>query len=192
MIVACPCCSTRYRHAEPAVVAGALAKCSRCDETFPLTEPRRAYLVLPVSRMPAGVPLPVGMDDPRLADRIGLPTFEADPRTGAANVEPLGDDGWAVPRNATTPETTTLPELSSAVPTLDADAAAPITEVLAEVVSGRRRVWGPALVVGFAGGALAGLGAYWAGLPLAKAGAFALAGGLALSLARARWNRIRR
>lgn len=197
MIVACPCCSTRYRHPEPAVVAGALAQCSRCDETFPLMEPRRAYLVLPVPGLSERVPRPVGMDDPQLAARLGVPAFEAEPQPVAPSIEPLGDDGWAASRSSAASETTTATgdaltataDTSAGAATHEIGDRAVPTEPLSIPGDARRRVWGPALASGLVGGAAAGVAAFWAGMSPSLAVAFALASGLALSLARARWNR---
>ncbi len=70
MIVACPGCSTRYRHATAPPAGGAAAHCAKCDATFPLEPARRNYVVLPAG---AGLSMPIGMDDPTLADRVGLP-----------------------------------------------------------------------------------------------------------------------
>jgi hypothetical protein len=66
MIVLCPSCNTRYRHDPVEPAAAAMAECSRCDETFPMQESRRTYVLVPRQRPPAAI----GMDDPSLAPRI--------------------------------------------------------------------------------------------------------------------------
>jgi len=47
MIVSCPSCHTRYRHDPGPVIKAATAECSHCEETFPLAEPRRTYVLMP-------------------------------------------------------------------------------------------------------------------------------------------------
>lgn len=70
MIVTCPSCRTRYRHASAGSDPG-LGRCSRCDETFDLAPRARPYLLLPASPIPAAMrPLPAGMDDPSLAAQL--------------------------------------------------------------------------------------------------------------------------
>jgi predicted Zn finger-like uncharacterized protein len=73
MIVTCPSCRTRYRHA--AAERGARARCSRCDSTFTLGGP--AYRLVtpaaaPVASLAAagGPAMTIGMDDPALAPAV--------------------------------------------------------------------------------------------------------------------------
>lgn len=68
MIVLCPSCSTHFRH-EPALHSAAtFGECSRCDERFPISAPRRSYVLLP-RRAAAGRAPVAGYDDPPLAPR---------------------------------------------------------------------------------------------------------------------------
>jgi predicted Zn finger-like uncharacterized protein len=82
VIVSCPSCRTRYRHAETGAAANLRARCSYCDEVFALV-PRRSYLLAPRLRaVPVGVPagdmrMTIGMDDPMLADRLRSTTLDA-------------------------------------------------------------------------------------------------------------------
>jgi hypothetical protein len=46
MIVACPSCRQRFRHSVASPVAPATARCSACDERFPLLLPRASYRIL--------------------------------------------------------------------------------------------------------------------------------------------------
>jgi hypothetical protein len=67
MIVLCPSCHTRYRHAGTA--AAATAHCSRCDGRFPLAAARRTYVLLPRTAARDAF-RPRGMDDPGLARQL--------------------------------------------------------------------------------------------------------------------------
>jgi len=59
MIVACPSCQRRYRHDFVVAAAPPTARCSACDERFPLDRPKRSYrLVLPVRQSPSGDLMP--------------------------------------------------------------------------------------------------------------------------------------
>ena len=46
MIVVCPACRQRYRHAFPGGVAASTAHCSGCDERFPLSPSKAPYRIV--------------------------------------------------------------------------------------------------------------------------------------------------
>jgi len=54
MIVCCPGCSTHYTHSEENALQ--MGRCSQCDERFPLTRPKRSYVLMPAGSA-AGDPL---------------------------------------------------------------------------------------------------------------------------------------
>ncbi len=126
MIVCCPTCRTRYRHAWSETDRDARARCSRCETSFPLG--RRAYALGTVE--PASVvapsaahaaPMPIGVDDPGLQSRIERAERE---RNGGGPVVPMT---WAVVA-ADEPgdppdEALEIPEL--APPKTEAEAATP-------------------------------------------------------------------
>ena len=59
MIVACPSCQRRYRHDFVVAAAPPTARCSACDERFPLDRPKRSYrLVQPGLQSPSGDVMP--------------------------------------------------------------------------------------------------------------------------------------
>ncbi|MCP3977943.1 MAG: DUF4366 domain-containing protein [bacterium] len=50
-------------------------RCSHCDDSFPLIAAKRPYVLLPARKIGAvtgDVPIPVGVDDPSLAAKVGL------------------------------------------------------------------------------------------------------------------------
>jgi hypothetical protein len=75
VIVMCPSCHTRYRHAPPVDGGPNTARCGSCDEVFPFAPPRRQYVLLPLVSRPSSLARnlegkPVGLDDPTLAEQI--------------------------------------------------------------------------------------------------------------------------
>lgn len=74
MIVSCPGCQTLYRDRESGADRAALATCSRCDATVPLSAVRPSYVVRAVGRRSQYVParrIAFGMDHPALAADLG-------------------------------------------------------------------------------------------------------------------------
>lgn len=61
-MIVCPSCRTHYRQNGAGHPPGAVAHCSRCDESFPLAQRKRTYRIAPS--------MAIGMDDPRLAERL--------------------------------------------------------------------------------------------------------------------------
>ena len=74
MTILCPSCHTRYRfphgHSHDSDSRG---QCSHCDEQFPLEQAPRTYVMLPPRNMP------IGMDDPSLAAKVGVPAGSPQP-----------------------------------------------------------------------------------------------------------------
>ena len=73
MIVACPSCRQRFRHAAPLPAPSTLARCSACDERFPLLAPRSPYRIV---RQPVPVSEPVGSS---FATRTPIPVVMPPP-----------------------------------------------------------------------------------------------------------------
>lgn len=105
MIVACPSCSTRYRHESAGAPPSVLAECSRCEEQFPVRQARRSYVLLPPGSSAARVA--VGAEA-RPADPV------ARPRPAAASPIPAGAGVSDVVKPQTVAEECEMPQAAPA------------------------------------------------------------------------------
>ena len=93
MIVSCPSCGTRYQHQSTSGLEAAAARCSRCDDMVPLVVAGRPYLILPAQQA-SKAGMPIGMDDPRLAEQLARTALDAGPeeRPGAISYRIAADE----------------------------------------------------------------------------------------------------
>jgi hypothetical protein len=100
VIIDCPSCGTSYRHAAEPAAEPSNARCSRCDEIFPLRGRRRHYRIVscthdgagaspavPVIGGPAGAAaarMNIGMDDPALAAQLEKTALDGGAGAGKA------------------------------------------------------------------------------------------------------------
>jgi len=120
MIVVCPCCQRRYRHDFESDRSAPTARCSACDERFPLAPPNRSYVLAVGGETSTAPRLPFGLDA-----CAASATAEA---TGADDGRVIADD-LSVATHAETVSSVEieLPAADDLSPTEDA------TETVAEV-----------------------------------------------------------
>ncbi len=209
MIVICPSCGTTYRHATGVPPEGSRARCSRCEDVFPLTDHRsyrvtawagvageppgaplaravRAPVVLAgsASAVPARGPVAAGRD---LSFGMDDPALAADLRRTALNAEAGADrrpvTWWVAPS-----------EEPSATPPRDRDgtpmaAAEPRLRAAPDRPAPRPHTRSAAPALGALWGGLAGL-ALWdfAGVAPWISGPGGGLAGLVVGLGWCRWN----
>lgn len=95
MIISCPSCNTRYRAAGEPTWSVGHARCSRCENVFPLDRPSKTYLL--VGQSIAGSPaMTIGMDDPTLAGQLQQTALDgraADPAAMTYRIQADPDPG---------------------------------------------------------------------------------------------------
>lgn len=85
VIVACPACRTRFRHAGVPESKTVKARCSRCNEVFPLEPAVAAYRVMATAEAAASSPV-AGAPSPAA---IAAPTAEPAPASGPEPLQPV-------------------------------------------------------------------------------------------------------
>jgi predicted Zn finger-like uncharacterized protein len=146
VIVSCPACHTQYRHRQERPKAK-LARCSRCNEVFPLESAKQGYkLMRPTGTVAAGAGarrMTIGMDDPLLAAKLQKTAMDATRGQSppAMTYRVMNEAGTA--DGEATPEQTTTK--SAVTPPVDAGADAPARRSRQVLV---------ALLLGSAGAAL--------------------------------------
>jgi len=76
VIVSCPACQTHYRHRRERPHAK-LARCSRCNEVFPLETAKQSYKVMQPADAAGTRRMTIGMDDPSLAAKLRETAMDA-------------------------------------------------------------------------------------------------------------------
>lgn len=93
MIVSCPTCSTHYSHGGEGALE--MGRCSRCDTRFPLSAPKRRYVVMPAS--PADRPDPLLAAGAAEQIQLDLPAEPSGPALHDAPGEPFSPEPVELP-----------------------------------------------------------------------------------------------